>query len=104
MMPIKQRQLHIFTRGSAREQIETLKNKSDLAVANVGELVSIQTGNVGAIEKVTPGRRAVETTENIHEGRFAGTARAHKRDKFTLADFERDPTHGAHFHFTRVIC
>src|SRR6266404_1682380 len=103
MFSVKQRQLHVFARGSSREQIEALKDKSDLAVAYIGELVSIQTGNIGPIEKITPGRRPIETTKNVHESGLAGTARAHQRDEFALLDFERDTAHGAHFHLAGMI-
>jgi hypothetical protein len=103
MLAVKKRQLDIFTRRCSRQQIETLKNKSDLAVANIGELVPIQTGNIGAIEKVTPGRRTVETTENIHESRLARATRAHQRDEFALLDLERDATHRPHLHLAGMI-
>jgi len=47
--------------------------------------------------------RSIETTENIHERGFSGTAGAHQRDEFTGPDLERNAAHSVHFHFASAI-
>src|ERR1700676_1746231 len=104
MFAVKKRQLDVFAGGSSRKQIEALKDKSDLAVANVGKLVAVEARNICSIKQITPSRRAVEATENIHESRLARAARAHERDEFALLDVQRDTAHRAHLHLTGMIC
>ena len=47
--------------------------------------------------------RPVETPQNVHEGRFPGTTRAHQRNKFATLDLKGNATHRGHFHFTGVV-
>ena len=103
MLAVEQGQLHIFQGGSAREKIETLKNKTELAIANVGQLVAIESGNVEAIEQVTAARRPIEATEHIHQSRFARAARTHESDKLALRDFQRNAAHGVHIDLTGAV-
>ena len=58
MFAVKQRQLDVFARRSARQQIKALKNETEFAIANVGQLIAIEPGNVRVIEKVTAGASA----------------------------------------------
>ena len=102
-MAVQQRQLDIFESGRAGQQIEVLKDEPDLVIANVRQLIAIERGNIGFIKHVSAGCRPIETTENIHECRFAGTARAHQRDKFAALDFERDAAHRVHFHLAGAV-
>ena len=103
MRAVKQRQLDVLARRGARQQIETLKNETEFVIANVGELIAIEHGNVGVVQKVTTGGRPIETTENVHQRRFAGTARAHERDEFAALDLERNAAHGVHIDIAGVI-
>ena len=93
MRAIKQRQLHVFARRCARQQIETLKNKTEFMVANVGQLVAVERGNIGVIQNVATGSRPIETTDNVHERRFSRTTRAHQRDELAALNLERNATH-----------
>src|SRR3954452_3823864 len=90
MLTVEQGQLHIFKGGSAGEKIKALKNEPEFAVANVGQLISIEAGNVEAIEQVTAARRTIEAAEQIHESRFTRAARAHESDKLAPRDFQRN--------------
>src|SRR5713101_6073309 len=103
MIAIKQRQLHVFPCRCARQQIEVLKNKTDLAIANIRELVPLQSGHIRAVEQVSACAWPIETAENIHQSRFAGAARAHQGNKFTALDLERNAAHRAHFHLAGAI-
>ena len=100
---VKQRQLHIFARRGAGQQIETLKHKTDLAIANVGELIAIEARNVRVIQEILAGTRPVQATEDVHQRRFARAAGAHERDEFASFDFQRNAAHGVHVHFAGAI-
>ena len=43
---VNHRQLHILARRRAGQEIEPLKNETDLAIANVRELIAIERGHV----------------------------------------------------------
>ena len=103
MPSVEQRQLDIFARGSARQEIEALKNEPEFAVADIGQLIAIQVRNVRVIEQILAARRAIETAKNIHQGRFARAARAHQSDEFAAPNLERHAAHGVHFHFAGAI-
>src|SRR5438067_7999706 len=83
--------------------IKILKNKTDFAIANVGESIPIESGNVRVVQEITTRRWPVETAENVHECRFAGTARAHERHEFSAPNIERNAAHGRDFHLTSAI-
>src|SRR6266542_3563399 len=46
-------QLDIFQRRGARQQVESLEDKAELAIANGGELTFVELGNVGSFQDVT---------------------------------------------------
>src|SRR4030095_11090416 len=52
---------------------------------------------------IMPRRGPVETTQNVHECGFPGTARAHERYEFAAFDFQRYAPHGGHFHLSSAI-
>ena len=103
MRAVKQWQLDILARRSARQQIETLKNETEFVIANICELIAIEHGNIGIIQNVTTGSRPIETSKNIHERRFAGTARSHQRDEFAALDLERNAAHRVNIDIAGVI-
>ena len=72
-------------------------------VANVGQLISIQHRNIGIVQKVAPGSWPIEAAKNVHERRFAGTARAHQRHKFTTLNFERNAAHSVNIDIAGAI-
>ena len=49
-------------------------------------------GNVDAVEQVSPGCRAVEAAEDVHERRLAAPARAHDRDESAPLDVDAHAT------------
>jgi hypothetical protein len=100
---INQGQLDILPCGGARQQIKILEDEADLAIPDIGELISIQSRNICAVQDVMTRRRPVETTQNIHKCGFSGTARTHKRNKFDAFDLQRHTAHGGHFHFACAV-
>src|SRR6266496_381178 len=100
---VNQGQFCVLSRGSAREEIKILQDEPDFAISNSGELIASQSGNISTIQEITTGAWSVETAQDVHQRRFAGTARAHERYEFAALNFERDPAHGGHFHFAGAI-
>jgi hypothetical protein len=100
---VNQGQLDVFSRGSAWQQIKILEHESDLAIPDIGEPISIETGDVCAVQNVVACGGPVEATQNIHERGFSGTARAHQRNKFAALNFQRHAAHRGHFHFACAI-
>ena len=80
-----------------------MKNEAEFSVAVIGELIALEMGNVLTVEQITATRRAVEAAEYVHQRRFPGAARAHKRDEFTGLNLQRYTAHGMHFHFAGAI-
>src|SRR5439155_25794735 len=72
---VNQRQLDVLARGGARQQIKILEDEPYFAIPNVGEPVSIQAGNIGAVQNIMARSGPVETAQNIHYRGFTGTAR-----------------------------
>src|SRR4030095_17189415 len=100
MFTVEERQLDVLERRRARQEIKALENETKLAIANVGQLIAVETGNIEAIEQVAAVSWAIEATEQIHQGGFPRTTRAHKGDKLTARDFQRNAANGGHVHFT----
>src|SRR5438046_5601016 len=96
MPSVEQRQLDIFARGSTREEIKALENKSELAVANIGQLVAIQMRDIGVIEQILSAGRPIKTAKDIHKGRFSRADRAHQGNELAELNFERHSAHGVH--------
>ena len=80
-MRVEHRQLDIFERGGAGEEVEALEDEADLAVADGGECVGVEGGDVDAVEAGRAAGRAVEAAEHVHQGGLAGAAGAHDGDE-----------------------
>ena len=87
---VNQRQLDVGECGRAREQIERLKDKTDLAIADIGQLVVDHRRHVSPGELVATGRGRIEAAQHVHEGRLAGTRGSHDGEVFVAVDLHRD--------------
>jgi len=87
---IGQRQLDVFIDREIADQIEALKDKANLAVANASALRQRKIFNWVVIENVFAIGRRIEQTQNRQQGRFAATRRAGNREIFTLLDVQMD--------------
>jgi hypothetical protein len=67
MCAVNQWQFGVLARRCAAQQIETLKHETQLAIANLCELIAIEARNVRIIQEILTGTRAVEATEDVHE-------------------------------------
>src|SRR5262249_50591767 len=72
---VKERQRNVVDGGAAREQIEVLEDEADLLVAIERKLVRAKAPELAALDLERTRGRRVERTDEIHEGRLAGTRR-----------------------------
>src|SRR5437773_12300729 len=85
---VNERELHIPQAVSAGKEIKRLKNKTDLAIANGGQLIIRHAGNVASIEFVASGTRRIEAAEHVHERRFAASTWPHDGEVFVAANLQ----------------
>src|SRR5437016_13366039 len=83
---VNERTLAVTQRCCSWQKVKRLEHETDLAIANSRELVIIHLGNILAVELIAAGRWGIETTEHVHERRFAASARAHDGDVFVAAN------------------
>ena len=77
-----QGKLHIFRSGQGREQMEELKDGSDMAASHIGQGIRAE-GFQGQIPKPDPtGIRTIHATDAIEQGGFATTGRPGERHAF----------------------
>src|ERR1043166_9573457 len=88
---IGQRQFDVFENRQVADQIEALKNESDLAVSDPGPVSERKIRNLIALERVTSVRRRVEQTENGQERRFPAAGWSGDGNIFAVADIEMNP-------------
>lgn len=89
-----QRQADVFDTGEGREQIEELKNKSDLVAADFGELVVGESREIFVVHANRAGRGAIEAADQIEERGFAGPGWSDDRDHFTAWNRQRHVAKG----------
>src|SRR6267378_1615706 len=68
---VNQRQLHVVQRGRTGKQVERLEDEADLLVADPGQLIVGQIGDLLSVEPILPCGRRVETADQVHERRFS---------------------------------
>ena len=60
------RELHIFECGSPGKKIEALEDKPELPVAERGQSVPVERGDIHPVQKITATGGPVQTAEQIH--------------------------------------
>ena len=100
---VEEGEFDVFEGGGAGEEVEALEDESDFLVADVGEFVAVELGDVCAVEEVVAGGGAVEAADHVHEGGFAGAAGAHEGDEFAGLDVECDAADGVHIYLAGVV-
>ena len=81
---IDQRQLYIFLRRSARQQIISLKNEPNIMSAKKGTLILIQLSYFNAVKQIPAIARGIQTPKNVHHRRFSRPRRSHDRNEFSF--------------------
>jgi len=87
---IEQRQFDVVQGGASRQEVESLKDKPDLMVPDVRELISRKPRNIPPIEKVLTAGRTIEAPEYVHQRRFARAGWSCECNELTGHDVERD--------------
>ena len=103
LVRVEQRQLDVVERGRARQKIESLKDKPDLVIANFGELVAAQLGDILPVQEILPARRVIEAPENVHQRRFSRPRGTRRRDELAGLDVERDPAQRVDLHLAHGV-
>src|SRR6185503_244097 len=84
----QQRQLDVFKRRQNGHEVESLKDVTDVNIAPGGQLTLCHPRQIGSHNFDFALCRSIDPREKIQEGRFAGPARAHQRQKISLIQLE----------------
>jgi hypothetical protein len=87
---VDHRQLDVAERADPGDQVEGLEHESDLAVSDIGQLVSFHAAHVHSIEQVAAMAGQVQAAKDVHQGRLARPAGAHDGDEIAALDAQRD--------------
>ena len=85
---VKQRQLHIFQRRGAGEQVEALEDEPDSAAADCGQLLIIERSDVHALQQIAARGGPVQAAQNVHQRGFAGSRSPHNGHELAALDIE----------------
>ena len=85
---IDQRQLHIFFRTEFGNQIEALKHKSDLLIADPGKLIFGVFLNGQTVQIIGSGIGNIQASDNVHQSGFSGTGGADDADELMGIDMQ----------------
>ncbi len=91
---VDQRQFDVAQGVGAGQQVEGLKDETDFAIADFGQLVVIQFADVGAVQFVSARSAGVQAAEQVHQGGFAGTGRPHDGHVFAALDLQGNIAQG----------
>src|SRR5450830_371751 len=72
-----------------RQQVVRLKHESYVSIANTGQIIRSELGDIMVLETIRAGGRGVQTSENMHQCRFSRTGRPHDSNKFMFTDLKR---------------
>ena len=87
---VEHRQLHVSQCVCPADEVEILKYKADLAVADGGQLAVVRILNDRSVQPVAALGGAVERADEVHERGLARAGRADDRHKFALVYIEVD--------------
>jgi hypothetical protein len=100
---VEQRQLHVLERARAREQVEALEHEADRTVADLGQRIAIERGDVVAVEQIKAAARPIEATDHVHQRGLARSGRAHHRHEVAFLDLERDSAQRAYLDVAHAV-
>ena len=100
---IESRQGRVFERRGTREQIETLKNKTNLLIPNVGESMLVVIRDINSLKEVLAGSWAVQATEQVHERRLSAARSTHDGNKFAAMNLEAHATESVNTSRAQVV-
>src|SRR6184192_3005531 len=92
-----------FQRRGARQQVESLENKSDFLVPNLRQRPLVVLRDVDSFQQIPPRTRPVQAPQHIHERRFPASARSHDGHKFAALNFQAHSAQGVHACFAQLV-
>src|SRR5262249_8991421 len=92
-----QRQRDVFDRGQRRQQVEELKNESDLVAADARKIVIAERRERFPVDLDFAFARSIEAPDDVPHGRFTGAGGSDDRQHFAFFDFEVDALEGDYF-------
>ena len=84
----------VFDAGERGEEVEELKNEADFVAAKAGEVIVGEGGDGLAVDADFARGGAIEAADQVEQGGFAGTGRAHNGNHFAAFDAEVDGVKG----------
>ena len=87
---VAQRELHVFNRSQALDQMKALKNEPDFPVADGGKTAVRQIGYRLPVQKIIAAVRRIQTADNVHQRGFAGAGASYNGHKFSPANRQID--------------
>jgi len=85
----QQGQLDIFGGGEHGDQVKRLEDETDVLVTPVGELRFVEAGDIHALHVAFATGGTVHAGNDVEQGGFAGTGRAHEGQKLAGRDLKR---------------
>ena len=89
----QRRQRDVVARGQVRQQAGELKDKADMAAAEIREPGLRQGPHIGAVEHQLALRRRGQRAQHRQQGRFARTRAADDRDELAVIEIEAGRAH-----------
>ena len=99
---IQQGKFHIFKYGQFVYQVETLEDKPQVAVPQVGTVVLRIAGNLFSHKPQFAGSRVIQQPQQIEQGGFAATGRAHNSQELSFVYFQINAVQGCRLHTFRT--
>ena len=79
----KRGQLDIFLCGGPRKQVESLKDKTNLAIPDDSQFFLAELRHLNTLQQISSAGRLIQAAHNIHEGRLPTAARSHDRGELS---------------------
>ena len=95
---VGQRQFDVFIDVELVDEVETLEDEADVALAELRAVLLFEVRHLLTEEFVTALGRVVQEAEDVHQRRFAAARRAHDCHKFAVLDFKCRVVEGDGFH------
>ena len=80
----------VFVDGEIADEIESLKDEADFAIADTGAVAELEAGDGLAVEGVVPFRRRIEKAEDGEQSGFAAAGGTGDGEVFAFFDGEID--------------
>src|SRR3984957_8488387 len=88
--------LDIVARGQSGQQIEFLKDKANLGLAQSGALGIAKPGKVDSVDQHATRSRTRKAAKDVEEGRFTAARRPHNADELARRDDKGNVAEGRH--------